>query len=369
MAVRFITTRSISTKFQDPNQRHDGAGLAKYPYFARLAGIGLLFAALGILLKTPSAGAFSFSQFFRAEPQNSQTIDLLEAATNVDPKVARGGGDITILDSSALVPDAGPSGTIADIEANDFRGAISVYTVRSGDTLPQIAKMFQISMSTLLSANKLTSGAAVHEGDTLVILPVDGILYTVKKGDTIQGIAKKYGARVADIMEFNDFEVGQTLAVGYSIMVPNGKEGATSTTSSTSASPSVVRARMVASLPAVVGYFKNPLPTGHKTQGIHGYNAVDIGAPKGDPVYAAADGVVTTSHFRPLDDPWFGGYGNYIDISHPNGTQTRYAHLSSVYVAVGAQVSQGQPIGEVGSTGHSTGPHLHFEVHGAKNPF
>jgi murein DD-endopeptidase MepM/ murein hydrolase activator NlpD len=292
-------------------------------------------------------------------------MDFLEAATNIDQKGAMGGGDITI-DNTALVPDSGPSGTIADIQANDYQGAISIYVVRSGDTLPQIAKMFQVSLSTILSANKLSSGATVHEGDTLVILPVDGILHTVRKGDTLQGVAKKYGARVSDILDFNDLVAGQVLVAGDNIMVPNGKEGATAPTGSVSA-PSA-RARLVASFPTVSGYFMNPLPTGHKTQGIHGYNGVDLAAPKGSPVYAAADGVVVTSHFRPLDDPWFGGYGNYIDINHPNGTQTRYAHLSAVYVAVGASVSQGQPIGEVGSTGHSTGPHLHFEVHGAKNP-
>ena len=80
-------------------------------------------------------------------------------------------------------------------------------------------------------------------------------------------------------------------------------------------------------------------------------------------------GMVIVSHFRTSGNPWFGGYGNYIIIEHPNGTQTLYAHLSAVYVSVGARVSQAQPIGEVGSTGKSTGPHLHFEVRGAKNPF
>ncbi|MHB1118154.1 MAG: M23 family metallopeptidase, partial [Minisyncoccota bacterium] len=117
------------------------------------------------------------------------------------------------------------------------------------------------------------------------------------------------------------------------------------------------------------GYYTNPLPAGHKTQGIHGYNGIDIGAPTGTPIYAAAGGTVIVSRFRTLSNPWFGGYGNYVIIEHPNGTQTLYGHMSAVYVAVGAHVDKGQPIGEVGSTGKSTGPHLHFEVRGAKNPF
>lgn len=313
------------------------------------------------------ATAASLGQILRTGPQNSQTIDFLEAATNFDLKGARGGGDITILDNTALLPDSGPSGTIADIQANDYQGAVTVYVVRDGDTLPQIAKMFQISLSTVLSANNLQSGATVHEGDTLVILPVDGVLHTVKKGDTIRSVASKYGTKVSDILEYNDLVAGQVLAVGDNIVVPNGKVGGGSTPGGKSIINS--RSRLIAAFPSLAGYFINPLPEGRKTQGIHGYNGIDIGAPKGSSVYAAADGVVVTSHFRPLTDPWFGGYGNYIDINHPNGTQTRYAHLSSVYVGVGASVSQGQPIGEVGSTGRSTGPHLHFEVHGAKNPF
>lgn len=307
------------------------------------------------------------SQYFRAEPQNSQTIDFLEAVGGFDNKGGRGGGDITILDSTALLPDSGPAGTIADIQPNSYQGNISLYVVREGDTLPQIAKMFKLNVNTILLANDLPRGATVHEGDNLVILPVDGVQHTVKKSETIQGIAKKHGARVADILEANDLVAGQTLVAGDVLIVPSGKEGTTTPKSGGSAVGG--RARLIASFPSLGDYFTNPLPTGRKTQGIHGYNGIDLAAPTGTPVYAAADGVVEVSKFRPLTDPWFGGYGNYIDIKHPNGTETRYAHLNSSYVSVGARVSQGQPIGEVGSTGRSTGPHLHFEVHGAKNPF
>ncbi len=291
----------------------------------------------------------------------------------IDQNGGKGGGDITILDNTAIAPDAGPAGTIADIQANDYQGATSVYIVHKGDTLPQIAKMFNLNLDTILWANNLTRNSAIHEGDSLVILPVNGVQHIVKKGDTINSIAKKYGAKVADVLDFNDILAGQVLSVGDIIIVPNGITQI-NTTSKSSSSPVVsslaaVRARLIASYPSMPGYFKNPLPEGHKTQGIHGYNGVDLAAPKGSPVYAAADGIVSVSHFKPLTDPWFGGYGNYIDINHPNGTQTRYAHLSEVYVKAGAHISQGQIIGAVGSTGESTGPHLHFEIHGAKNPF
>jgi len=291
----------------------------------------------------------------------------LEAAVNVDPNPAKGGGDITVIDDSALLPEVGPSGTIADIESSEHQGKISLYVVHRGDTLPQIAQMFGVSLNTILWANDLSRGATIREGQTIIILPVDGIQYVVKKGDTVEGIAKKYKANATEIFEFNNIESDSSIAIGDTILIPNGKQV-------TQESPKTVvvmssRSRAIAKYPSYDGYYTHPVPLGHKTQGIHGYNAVDYGAPVGTPVYAAAEGTVIVSHFRPLSDPWFGGYGNYIVIEHPNGTQTLYGHLSTVYVAEGSQVEQRQPIGEVGNTGHSTGPHLHFEVRGARNPF
>jgi murein DD-endopeptidase MepM/ murein hydrolase activator NlpD len=97
---------------------------------------------------------------------------------------------------------------------------------------------------------------------------------------------------------------------------------------------------------------------------MHGYNAVDLGAPVGTPITAAASGKVITSK----QGGWNGGYGNMVVISHDNGTQTLYSHLSSNVVYSGQWVSAGEVIGYVGSTGHSTGPHLHFEVRGDTNP-
>lgn len=300
----------------------------------------------------------------KVKAQNSQTIAFLEAAVNIDPKKAMGGGDITVVDDSALLPDAGPSGTIADIESSERQGKVSLYVVHKGDTLPQVAKMFGVSINTILWANDLDRTAALRSGQTLVILPVDGVQHTVKKGDTVRSIAKKYNADAADIIEFNNIGANQHLFIGDTVVVPNGRETLAENSNTT---PN--KARIVSKYPSYAGYYAHPVPAGHKTQGIHGYNGVDYGAPVGTPVYAAAEGSVIVSRFRPLSDPWFGGYGNYIVIEHPNGTQTLYGHLSAVYVAVGARVDQGQSIGEVGNTGHSTGPHLHFEVRGAKNPF
>ena len=109
-----------------------------------------------------------------------------------------------------------------------------------------------------------------------------------------------------------------------------------------------------------------PVAGGIITQGLHGWNAVDIGAPKGTPIYAAAAGTVIVAK---SNGAWNGGYGNYVVISHPNGTETLYAHMSKVETSAGASVGQGETIGLVGMTGMATGNHLHFEVRGAANPF
>jgi murein DD-endopeptidase MepM/ murein hydrolase activator NlpD len=113
------------------------------------------------------------------------------------------------------------------------------------------------------------------------------------------------------------------------------------------------------------GYYAQPI-TGTLSQGIHPVNAVDISAPVGTIVHAAAQGIVIAVT---NDDGYGSGYGNYIVIMHPNGTETLYAHLSYAIAKIGDVVSQGQPIAYSGRTGKVTGPHLHFEIRGATNPW
>ena len=119
------------------------------------------------------------------------------------------------------------------------------------------------------------------------------------------------------------------------------------------------------SLSAPSGELIRPIIGGRKTQGLHGHNGIDLGAPVGTQVLASGDGRVILAK----SGGYNGGYGNYVAIAHPNGTQTLYGHLSAIFVVQGQSVAQGETIGKVGSTGRSTGPHLHFEVRGAVNPF
>ncbi|MFC1756782.1 LysM peptidoglycan-binding domain-containing protein [Patescibacteria group bacterium] len=319
-------------------------------------------------VSTAEAGFFSFiDKFFGGNQketeivvQNSQTATLLKSIINPDPSAGKGGGGISIVNQSALLADTGPLGSIADIEeriSNSDR--ISVYVVREGDSLSQIAKMFGVSINTIIWANDITRGDLIRTGQVLIILPVTGIKYTVKSGDTVYSIAKKYKGDVQEIMEYNDLSSSASLVVGEEIMIPDGEAAYQPVYSNTS-----TLARGTGG-PNYNGYYLRPISGGRKSQNLHGYNAVDLATYCGAPILASATGDVIISKSY----GWNGGYGNYIVISHTNGTQTLYAHNGSNIVSGGWHVVKGQVIGYVGSTGKSTGCHVHFEIRGAKNPF
>ena len=289
---------------------------------------------------------------------NSQTVSLLRAARHVDPNPAKGGGDITIV-GDALLSEAGPAGTLADIEEQPLSSdRISLYVVREGDSLSQIADMFNVSVNTIRWANDISRSAAIQPGDTLVILPISGVRHTVEEGDTLKGIAKEYDGDLEEILGYNGLAEDATLAVGDVIVIPDGE--VTTLVTSAGSYTSTSEDSYTAS-----SYYTHPLPGSRRTQGLHGYNALDLGAAAGTSIVAAAGGDVLIVR----NGGWNGGYGNYIVIRHDNGTQTLYAHNSTNIVYSGQRVVQGQVIGYVGISGRATGPHLHFEVRGAWNPF
>lgn len=281
-------------------------------------------------------------------------VTLLSATTNPDPTGAIGGGDL-IIDEGALVA----GGTLGEDEmaaAKTFTGEISVYVVREGDTLSQIADMYDVTTNTIRWANEIPGGV-IQPGDSLVILPIAGVRHVIKSGDTLSTVAKKYDADMTEILEYNQLAEGAELTVGETIVVPGGQIAAPVRVA---AAPT----KSSGSTGSSAG-FVHPAPGSVRTQGVHGYNGVDLASSYGAAIRAAAAGEVIVSK----SSGWNGGYGNYVVIKHPSGVQTLYAHLSSNSVGVGAYVGAGEVIGGMGSTGRSTGVHLHFEVRGARNPF
>ncbi len=340
-----------------------------------------LLLGVGITVYPQTAGAFwPFTVLKAAEPAGAapivhdSSIDMLESATNPDPSPEGGISDISTSEGAALIANAGVDGTVPSAEHAVTGGSITSYTVQPGDSISAIAADHGVSVDTILWANSLTRKSAIKPGMTLVILPVSGVRHTVTKGETLASIAKKFDADAADIASYNGLENNEQLIIGTALIIPGGEMTAaaiaTTKPASTGTKTTIKTGGSMGAVRAVGDTSRsedliNPLPAGHLSQGIHGWNGVDIAAPKGTPIYAAAGGTVIVSRVG----GWNGGYGNYVVIDHGDGTQTLYGHLTSDSVSVGQSVSQGQPIGTVGNTGKATGYHLHFEVRGARNPF
>ncbi|MFH0846341.1 MAG: peptidoglycan DD-metalloendopeptidase family protein [Patescibacteria group bacterium] len=297
---------------------------------------------------------------------NSQNMALLKA--QISAGSSQGGGDISIVDNSALISETGPTGTIADVVENKSSDHIATYIVRDGDTLGQVAQMFGVSVGTIIWSNDIQQGDLIKKGQILSILPINGVKHTVKKGETLASIVKKYQGDLKETRQYNDLLEDDTLAVGDTVIIPGGID-IIPTKVDNSITAAIARNQVNVrgtSGPSYSGYYIRPISGGKISQNLHGYNAIDFAAPLNTPILASASGEVIISKDNGY---WNGGYGNYIVIKHDNGTQTLYAHLNSNIVSVGYHVVQGQVIGYMGSTGRSTGSHVHFEVRGAKNPF
>lgn len=270
--------------------------------------------------------------------------------------------DYIVQDEGALLSASGPTGGVAemtDLQAETAAGVISTYIVENGDTIASIATKYGISSNTILWANQLTKKSKLKVGQTLVILPISSVKHKVVKGDTIEKIAKKYNGDVDEIISYNGLEDGK-LVIGETVIIPDGEMPVAVVTPKTTKGKTSKY-----SGPEVAGYFIHPAPGTRRSQGLHGHNGIDMAGAVGTPIRAAAGGTVIVASVG----GWGGGYGSYVVIKHNNGTQTLYGHLSRVSVRVGQSVSRGETIGLLGNTGRSTGPHLHFEVRGAKNPF
>ena len=321
---------------------------------------------------TAQAGIFSFMSDFAGgtasaktiesqSMQNSQNMLVLKAVVNADPNPIDSMSHPILASENALVAEIGPAGTASDIDTM-INTEISIYIVREGDTLSEIAEMFDVSVNTIVWANNLNRKQALKEGQTLVILPITGIQHIVKKGDTIKGIVAKYKADLDEVLQYNDLSLNSKIKEGDKIIIPDAEPTSSANTSSSNSSSSIKGT----SAPSYPGYYMRPISGGRKSQGLHGHNGVDLAAPVGTPIYASAAGTVIASI---SNGGWNGGYGNYVILSHSNGTQTVYSHNSRNLVVVGQKVAKGDMIAKIGMTGKTTGPHVHFEIRGAKNPF
>jgi len=263
--------------------------------------------------------------------------------------------------SESVVPVAGNDSlqrlaipfTIIEEEST---GDIQYYTVQSGDTVLGIAEKFGIHPETIIWSNQGLDKHVelIRPGDQLAILPVNGAYHTVTAGDSLSSLADDYGVTVEDIIAYpaNGLtDAGGPLAAGQKLVIPGGSKPFVEQYAVAYSGPIPANARIGSG--AFVWPASGPITQSYWAA----HPALDIGGWAGAPVKAADSGYVTLAA-----GGWNTGYGNYVIVDHGNGFSTLYSHLNSVFVAPGESVARGEQIGTVGSTGNSTGPHLHLEI-------
>ena len=224
------------------------------------------------------------------------------------------------------------------------------YKVKSGDSISTINRKFGLTnISTLISVNNISNVRSLQVGKILEIPSIDGIIHVVKSGESLNSIAAKYNCEIAAILDVNDMTT-DVLKSGERLFIPG-------------------KALDQETLKKALGeLFITPLVGNYRLTSAYGYRAdpftgvrsfhtgIDLAINTGTPIKASMEGKIATAG-------WNNVYGNYVIITHSNGYRTLYAHMQKYIVATGQKVNQGETIGYVGSTGYSTGPHLHFSVY------
>lgn len=262
------------------------------------------------------------------------------------------------LDSTPQVLSATTeSDGIETLVSEKVRDSVKQYKVEEGDTVASISKKFGVDADTIRWQNSI-SGDKIKVGQLLEVLPVTGIAHKVQKGDTVYSISKKYDSSAQSIVDFpfNTFSNDETfeLAIGQVVIVPDGVKPAEA-----SFSPRIRQITPDAGSVVASGSFAWPT-NGTITQNFAWYHpAIDVANKAAPNVVAADSGTVVYAACLTY------GYGCHVRIDHGNGFTTLYAHFQAIYVSVGQSVGRGASLGKMGSTGRSTGTHLHFEI--AKN--
>jgi murein DD-endopeptidase MepM/ murein hydrolase activator NlpD len=297
---------------------------------------------------------------FSASPQNY--LDDLTAVKTQQQVIIQSPDEIGEEENLAVTNQEGSAiikpGIVSTTTTKQTRTEIIYYTVKAGDTISTIADEFSISVNTVLWENNLSAYSLIRPGNTLTILPVTGVTHTVASGENIGQIAKKYGLEENKIVEANNLAEANKLAAGQKLIIPGGRKLTSAVSVATSYTGlSAIKDLIIPPAAQPVANKMNWPTEGYRITQYYSWRhqGVDIANKIGTPIYAADTGVVEYAG-------WSTGYGNNIVVNHGGGKKTRYAHLSKFYVKKGQEVDKGNAIGAMGSTGWSTGSHLHFEI-------
>jgi len=281
----------------------------------------------------------------RSEPQAVMTSPDEEEYQDQEAPLTQEGSAIVKPDMAATK------------KTKQARTEIVYHTVVSGDSVSTIAEEYEISVNTILWENSLSAYSLIRPGQKLAILPTTGLTHQVLRGENIGSISKKYGIEEDKITLINNLDDSTKLTVGQKLIIPGARK-----VSYVASSPSYTGLSAIADLirppGAIPASNKMNWPTqGYRITQYYSWRhlGVDIANKTGTPIYAADAGTVESAGWAP-------GYGNAIVINHGGGKKTRYGHMSKLYVQKGQKIDKGDSIGAMGSTGWSTGPHLHFEV-------
>lgn len=253
----------------------------------------------------------------------------------------------------------------------DKKPEVITYTVKSGDTLEAIANTYKVSVATIAESSGINKDNLLKPGQELRFPSVNGILHKVKDGENLWDISDAYDVNVQTIVDSNNMSEPDKLKIGQELIVVGAvkkkivnepvKTASKPSKSTSSSSSKKVASRGSTSKSGiwpVNGYVSSPF--GQRGGEFH--KGMDIAAPTGTDIKAFMSGTVISSGWNNS------GYGYLVTIRHSNGLVTYYAHCSKLLVKAGQHVERGQHIAEVGSTGNSTGPHLHFEVRRSGSP-
>lgn len=222
----------------------------------------------------------------------------------------------------------------------------SVYRVGKGDTISGIADTFDVSLDTIVSFNAIQSAKSLQPDQMLKIPNMTGILYQTRKGETVAAIASRYEIAVNRIIETNHL-MSESFDATKTIFLPDARLPRSQLKE---ISGDMFRWPVRGRITSWFGWRSDPF-SGRKTY----HNALDIAAPIGTTIFAANEGVVSDSGYSPI-------MGKFVAIKHSGGWSTFYGHMSVIAVTPGQSVRSGTRIGNVGNTGYTTGPHVHFSI-------
>ncbi len=298
--------------------------------------------------------------------ENSETPNASSASTKNEGNVSsKDSGDaLAELDELALIDSLSEN----DAESDSLDAAAAVlsqdaysseglelcyftYRVQKGDMIGFIADKFNVTQDTIISVNNIHQSRLIQIGQILKIPSMPGIVYTVKKnGETAGSIAEKFEISAEKLARVNNIQENQNLVAGQTLFAPDALlDWVTRQEINGDLFHKPIHSRYY--LSSYYGWRSSPF-SGKRSY----HSGVDMACPQGTPVYAALGGTVTSVGYNNV-------YGNYVIVTHHSGYKTLYGHMSKQLVARGKWVDTNTRIGLVGSTGLSTGPHLHFTVY------